>query len=225
VCLRVSDDGAGMSREVLEHIFEPFFTTKTYGTGTGLGLSVVRGIVRNHDGAITVASDPGKGTTFQLYFPAVAGAAAERSRAQDGPLPSPSRGGGRRVLYLDDEEALVALASRLLERLGYQVSGFTQPAAALAAFAADPQAFDVVVTDLSMPGLNGIEVARQLLSVRPDLSVLLTSGYLRAEEIQRARAVGIRDMIRKPAAIEELGAALARAFRTAEDPTARTPGP
>jgi len=212
VCLSFGDDGAGMSREVREHIFEPFFTTKAHGSGTGLGLSVVRGIVRNHDGAITVTSEPGKGTRFQLYFPAVAEGSIEAAQApRNAPATATlTSGAGLRVLFLDDEQALVGLAARLLQRLGYTVSGFTQAALALEAFAAAPDAFDIVVTDLSMPGLNGIEVARRMLALRPGLPVLLMSGYLRPEEAERAQEIGIREIVRKPAAIEELGAALAR---------------
>lgn len=206
VRLRFSDTGGGMTREVFERAFEPFFTTKPLGTGTGLGLAVVRGIVRSHDGAIALYSEPGKGTQFVLYFPAVEGAAAEAQQ----PASVTVRGEGQRVLYIDDEEALVMLARRLLERLGYQVAGFSDASEALAAFEAAPETFDLVLSDLSMPGTTGMEVARRVLEIRPDIPVLLASGYLRTEDVELARSMGVRDVIWKPATINEMGELLGR---------------
>ncbi len=172
VRLRIRDSGAGMTREVMERIFEPFFTTKPQGMGTGLGLAVVRGIVKSHDGAITVYSEPGKGTQFHLYFPVVQARAirSAQTRAHAG------AGRGERILYLDDEDALVLLARRLLERLGYKVAAFSDPQLALAAFEAAPDDFDLVLSDLSMPGMTGLDVARRVLEVRPEIPVLLAVG-------------------------------------------------
>jgi PAS domain S-box-containing protein len=206
VRLRFGDSGTGMTREVMERIFEPFFTTKPPGSGTGLGLAVVRGIVKSHDGAITVYSEPGKGTQFHLYFPVVEGAAA----GSIAPPPAPIKGEGQHILYLDDEEALVLLARRLLERIGYKVSGFSDPSQGLAAFEADPNDFDLVLSDLSMPGLSGIDVARRILEIRPDIPVLLASGYVRSEDVEVARSIGVREVIWKPATINEMGELLGR---------------
>ncbi len=206
VRLRFADSGEGMTREVLERIFEPFFTTKPQGSGTGLGLAVVRGIVKSHDGAVTVYSEPGKGTQFHLYFPAVAGVAAQTAKVQAPPL----RGAGQRILYLDDEYSLVILARRLLERLGYQVFGFSSPDEALAAFEAAPDQFDLVLSDLSMPGISGIDVAKRVLEIRPDIPVLLASGYVRSEDVELARSIGVREVIWKPATINEMGELLGR---------------
>jgi PAS domain S-box-containing protein len=206
VRLRFGDSGVGMTREVLERIFEPFFTTKPLGTGTGLGLAVVRGIIKSHDGAITVYSEPGKGTQFHLYFPVVEGAASRPAL----PTPQPAKGNGQRILYLDDEDALVLLARRLLERLGYQVSGFSSATEALAAFEAAPDQFDLVLSDLSMPGITGIDVARRVLEIRPDMPVLLASGYVRAEDVELARNMGVREVIWKPTTINEMGELLGR---------------
>ncbi|MEJ0036161.1 MAG: PAS domain S-box protein [Gammaproteobacteria bacterium] len=206
VRLRLGDSGSGMTREVLERIFEPFFTTKPLGSGTGLGLAVVRGIVKSHDGAITVYSEPGKGTQFHLYFPVVMGTASQPPQAG----PPPTKGNGQRILYLDDEDALVLLARRLLERLGYQVSGFVSAAEALAAFEAAPDQFDLVLSDLSMPGINGIDVARRVLQIRPEIPVLLASGYVRPEDVEIARSIGVRDVIWKPTTINEMGELLGR---------------
>jgi PAS domain S-box-containing protein len=206
VRLRFGDSGAGMTRDVLERIFEPFFTTKPLGSGTGLGLAVVRGIIKSHDGAITVYSEPGKGTQFHLYFPVVEGTASRPALT----TPPTTKGNGQRILYLDDEDALVLLARRLLERLGYTVSGFSSAAEALAAFEAAPDQFDLVLSDLSMPGITGIDVARRVLEIRPDMPVLLASGYVRAEDVDLARSMGVREVIWKPTTINEMGELLGR---------------
>jgi PAS domain S-box-containing protein len=206
VRLRFSDDGSGIPRDILDRIFEPFFTTKGPNAGTGLGLSVVRGILKNHDAAISVYSEPGRGTRFDLYFPAAqdTGQAASAARAE------PKRGRGERILYLDDEESLVVLAKRLLERMGYQVTGFNDSAQALAAFKTAPGDFDLVLTDLSMPGMSGMEVSRRMLEIRPDIPVLLASGYVRNEDVEQARSIGIREVIWKPQTIGEMGDLLAQ---------------
>ena len=205
VRLRFSDDGSGIPREVMDRIFEPFFTTKAPNAGTGLGLSVVRGILKNHDAAISVYSEPGRGTRFHLYFPAAqdVGPAVAAARAE------PKRGRGERILYLDDEESLVVLAKRLLERMGYQVTGFNDSAQALAAFTTAPGDFDLVLTDLSMPGMSGMEVSRRMLEIRPDIPVLLATGYVRSEDVEQARSIGIREVIWKPQTIGEMGDLLA----------------
>src|SRR6516164_5565043 len=148
-----------MDAVIVKRIFDPFFTTKALGKGTGLGLAVVDGIMKNHDGAIAVDSVPGQGTVFNLYFPAVA-AQAEAMRAVHAELP---RGKGQRILYLDDEKSLVLLMTQLLCRLGYEAKGFTRAAEALAAFQADPAGFDLFITDLNMPGASGLEVGAEIL--------------------------------------------------------------
>jgi CheY-like chemotaxis protein len=208
--LTFSDTGAGIPEEIRERIFEPFFTTKAPGSGTGLGLSVVRGILKNHGGAITVYSRPGKGTRFNLYWPAVEAASQEAPALN----PEVHRGHGQHVLYLDDEESLVTLAHRLLERLGYRVSGFSDPEQAIRAFKEAPQDFDLIVTDLSMPGVSGIDVARRMLEVRPDIPVFLTTGYVRPEDVERAHRVGVREVIWKPATVHEMASILAQHLDT-----------
>ncbi len=210
VRVRFSDNGMGMTREVMERIFEPFFTTKAPSVGTGLGLSVVRGILKNHDAAISVYSELNKGTRFHLYFPV---ANHQAQVAQPAQQAAPQSGRGERILYLDDEESLVILAKRMLERMGYQVRGFKDPSEALAAFAAAPQDFDLVLTDLSMPGMSGMDVSRQILRIRPDIPVLLATGYVRTEDVEQARAIGIREVIWKPQTIGEMGELLAQQLR------------
>ena len=165
VRLAVSDNGPGMDAATLERIFEPFFTTKAAGEGTGLGLSVVHGIVQAHEGAIVVDSQPGKGATFTLYLPAAeaaAGAPAPEESASAAAAPRRRSDSGQHILYLDDDESLVLLVKRLLERRGYRVSGYTDQREALAALRADPAAFDLVVTDYNMPGMSGLDVAREV---------------------------------------------------------------
>jgi PAS domain S-box-containing protein len=207
--ITVSDNGCGMDRATLDRIFDPFFTTKPPGKGTGLGLSVVHGIVRGHDGAVRVYSQPGKGTTFRIYLP-VSGKATARGADAD---VTEARGAGEHVMYIDDEESLVFLGKRVLEKLGYRVTGFSDPSQALLAFQQQPGAFDVVVTDLSMPGMSGFHLAGAMLKTRPDLPIVMTTGYVRPEDKEEARCSGIRELILKPNTIEELGRALDRIFR------------
>jgi PAS domain S-box-containing protein len=208
VCLSVSDTGIGMSAATMDRIFDPFFTTKPIGQGTGLGLSVVHGIVRHLGGAITVQSSPGQGTTFRLYFPAV-----ERSETRSAATrEKPETGQGQRIMYIDDEDALVFLAKRNLERLGYRVSGFTDPTLALEAFKSSPYDFDVIVTDQSMPGMSGLHLSEALLRIRADVPIVMTSGYVRTKDRESALALGVRHMIAKPNTIDELGHALVALF-------------
>lgn len=204
----VADTGCGMDKATLERIFDPFFTTKPVGQGTGLGLSVVHGIVRSHEGVITVDSEPAQGTIFRLYFPAATRPGENSAAASQ----LAAKGRGQRVMYVDDEDSLVYLVTRTLQGLGYEVSGFTDPAKALQAFAQGAGDFDVVVTDVSMPGMSGFNLARALLQIRPDLPVLMTSGYVRPQDREAAQQLGVRDLILKPNTIEELGRALERLF-------------
>jgi PAS domain S-box-containing protein len=207
-CLDVTDDGYGMSRQTLERIFDPFFTTKQ--TGTGLGLSMVHGIMKAHGGAVTVYSEPGRGTCFKLYFPATATAPAQTVTHEP---PQLARASGQRVLYVDDDEALVMLTTRKLTRLGYEVTGETDPQVALARFRQDTSAFDAIVSDLSMPGMTGFELVREMLAVRANLPVIMTSGFVRAEDQMTAQQIGVRALILKPNTIDELGKLLERVFR------------
>lgn len=197
--LSISDNGCGMDRQTMSRIFDPFFTTKPAGQGTGLGLSVVHGIIKNHGGMVTVYSEPGKGTSFRLYFPsAVAGTPAPEE------APPPLARPGKRVLYIDDEEALVSLASRLLAKQGHTVTGYTDSSAALREFRRRPNDFDVVVTDLTMQGVSGWTLAEAVLRVRPDLPLVILSGYLTPEDHARAKQMGVLALLPKPDAIERL---------------------
>ena len=205
VYLSVSDTGIGMDAATRARIFEPFFTTKEPGKGTGLGLSVVHGIVQGHDGAIVVRSQPGEGTVFEIYFPAAT--AIEETAA----APAPAlRGQGQHILFLDDEAPLVTLAQRLLERRGYRFTGFTRASEALRAFAEKPDEFQLVITDLSMPGASGLHFASDILKLRPDVPVVLCSGHVTEELREHARRAGIREVLYKPNTVDEFGETIHR---------------
>jgi len=214
VRISVIDDGKGMDETTAARIFEPFYTTKAPGQGTGLGLAVVHGIVRSHGGGIVVTSEPGCGSRFDVYLPVSPEEAEVAKPTANVSAPTQAQGHGEHILYVDDDEALVYLVERFLQRLGYRVSGYTLATDALAAFRADPHTFDLIITDSNMPGMSGLELARELLKVRADAAVVLTSGYLRTEEIEKARALGVMDVILKPNTIEELGPTLKRVLQT-----------
>jgi PAS domain S-box-containing protein len=207
-CLSVRDDGRGMNAETRARIFEPFFTTKPVGEGTGLGLSVAHGIVAAHGGAIVVESEEGAGSTFTIYLPC----ADATEPAADVPAVDPAalRGRGERVLYVDDDEVMAVMVERLLQRLGYDVVCHQDPQAALAAVRARPDAFDIAVTDLNMPGLSGLDVAREIVRVRGDLPVIISSGNLPEELEADARTAGVRALLHKQYTLEELGPAIHR---------------
>jgi PAS domain S-box-containing protein len=208
VRLSISDTGQGMDQATIERIFEPFFTTKPPGEGTGLGLSVVHGIMQTHEGTITVESKRGEGTTFRLFFP------AHQDEASAGPLASSiiPKGNGQRILLLDDEPPLVSLCKIFLERLGYSVTAHTKVTDAMAAFTANPTTFDLVITDLAMPGMSGTDFAQALMKIQPELPVILMTGYSAQLTVERVQAMGLRDLLMKPLTLETLGNSIHRAL-------------
>ncbi|PUA97164.1 PAS domain S-box-containing protein [Acidovorax sp. 107] len=229
VALTVRDTGPGMDAATLERIFEPFFTTKPVGQGTGLGLAVVHGVMRTHEGGVDVQSAPGQGSRFTLYFPVAtdttSGAAAvvQASPVQQASPPTamasasaPAESVGaapgkkHHVMYVDDDQALVFLVQRLLRRRGYEVSGYTDPHEATVALRTAPQAYDLLVTDYNMPGFCGVDLVREARLIRPDLPVALASGYVTAEIEQAALAEGAQALIHKPNDVEELCATVQR---------------
>ena len=203
----VTDTGAGMDSETLKRIFEPFFTTKRVGEGTGLGLSVVHGIVRSHRGEITVQSEPGKGTTFTVYLPTAMAAQTQATPEREGKAvtatPDFALEDAQHILYLDDDGVLVGLVRRLLERRGWRVSAYVDQEQALAALRADPDDFDLVVSDYNMPGLSGLDVAREVRNIRSDLPVVVASGFVDEELQANAREAGVREVIFKAEAMEK----------------------
>jgi two-component system CheB/CheR fusion protein len=205
--LTVTDTGAGMTREVMERAFDPFFTTKKPGEGSGMGLSVVHGIVRNHGGAITVYSEAGKGSTFNIFFP--------RLEAEGSPLDvplAPLAAGRERILLVDDEEAQVESVRNMLERMGYKVVAKTDSGEALALFRQNPRLFDLVVTDQTMPQMTGVKLAEELLRIRPDLPVILCTGFSETVDAKAAQASGIRHFLMKPFSVREMAETIRRAL-------------
>src|SRR4029450_11944243 len=194
VRLSVSDTGSGIPAQVLDRIFDPFFTTKGVGEGTGLGLALVHGIVADLGGAIDVSTLEGRGTTFAIWLP-IQGEAAQSERDVARALPV---GRGQTILVVDDERPLVALAEETLAELGYEAVGFDSSVAALRAFCATPARFDAVLTDEMMPEIAGTDLAGHLRKLRPDIPIVLMSGYAGTQLLERARAAGVSDVLRKP---------------------------
>lgn len=193
VRLTVEDSGPGMAPEVQEKIFDPYFTTKEVGKGTGMGLSIVHGIVKSYGGFIALTSDLGKGTVFNIHFPAVeAGDPVEENGCQ--PVP----GGTERVLLVDDEQMLLEMTTRMLERLGYEVIATRSSAMALEQFASMPDRFDIVITDQTMPGLTGLDMVQKMLEIRPRLAVILCTGYSSLLSEEKVEAAGVRGFLLKP---------------------------
>jgi PAS domain S-box-containing protein len=205
--LSISDSGRGIDPAIQGRIFEPFFSTKSVGEGTGLGLAIVHGIVRAHEGAIDLKSEPGMGTTFHVYFPAVQ---TTRQPATLAEASARAPAHGRHVLFLDDSEALVSAMVRSLSRRGYRVSGYSRPEEALHALREKPRTYDVVVSDYIMPGMSGLDVAREVAAIRPDLPVVLFSGHIDDELRRKARELGVRQLLGKLDAADELTEAIDR---------------
>jgi PAS domain S-box-containing protein len=206
--LRVRDAGTGIPAAVVDRIFDPFFTTKGVGRGTGLGLSLVHAIVSDLDGAIDVTTAEGKGTTFTIWLPTRA-EASQPERAAAGEVPT---GRGQTVMVVDDEPALVALAEETLAELGYEPIGFKSSVAALAAFRAAPQRFDAVITDETMPDLTGTDLARDLRKLRPDIPIIVMSGYAGTQLVNRTTPLGVTEILRKPLVRRDIAESLERAF-------------
>jgi PAS domain S-box-containing protein len=197
--LTVTDTGEGMDKEIMERIFDPFFTTKKPGEGTGMGLAVVHGIVKNHGGAITVYSEVGKGSTFNVFLPVI------KEKLETEITPSETITMGReRILLIDDEEIQIRSVQPMLERLGYKVIGKTDALEALGVFKEQPDGFDLVITDQTMPNLTGRQLAEELLRIRPDIPIILCTGFSEVIHEEEAKAMGIREFIMKPFSMNEM---------------------
>lgn len=208
VRLSVSDSGPGIEPDVRQRVFDPFFTTKGVGVGTGLGLSLVHGIATDLGGGVDMRSEVGRGTTFEVYLPC-----SERTAAVESHREALPRGDGETVMLVDDEEVLVCLGEELIAKLGYEPVGYTSPAEALAAFRADPGRFDVVLTDETMPGMTGSQLAEQIRALRCDVPIVLMSGYAAAPLAARAFGIGAVDVLNKPLLAHDIARCLERAFR------------
>jgi two-component system cell cycle sensor histidine kinase/response regulator CckA len=201
----VQDDGQGIPEELIDRIFEPFFTTKAQGKGSGMGLSVVHGIVQTHRGRIFVQSLPKQGARFEILLPAIADdeAPGEIDRL------APARG-SERIMYVDDERALGLMMKRMLTGLGYKITVFDNPTRALAEFKKQPLEFDLVITDLTMPQMTGLVLAENLLKARVDIPVLLCTGYGDQMDADQCRKIGIRELVHKPVSKMELATVIRR---------------
>ena len=193
-CLIVADTGKGMDNDVKNKIFEPFFTTKEKGKGTGMGLSVVHGIVKNMNGAIQAYSELGKGTEFHIYLPIVQSA----FETQENQTKEPLQGGTERVFLVDDEDSIITMEKQILERLGYQVTSRTSSFEALEAFRATPDKFDLVITDMSMPKMSGDKLAVELIKIRPNSPILLCTGFSEGMTDEKIKTLGIKGFLMKP---------------------------
>ncbi len=203
VKLTVSDTGHGIPDDVRDKIFDPYFTTREVGKGTGMGLAVVRGIVKNHGGAISVYSEPGGGASFRIFLPAL-----EQPPDADAETVETLLTGAERILLVDDEIALAAMGKQMLQRLGYEVTAETNPLEALKMFRADPDGFDLVITDMTMPRMSGEVFVREIRRVRPDVPVILCTGFSEHINGEKAGTMGIDQYIEKPMNKNEIAAAV-----------------
>ncbi|MEJ2658999.1 MAG: response regulator, partial [Desulfobacterales bacterium] len=195
--------GRGMSSDVMEKIFDPFFTTKEKGKGTGMGLSVVHGIVHSHGGKINVYSEPGKGSTFKVYLPVITSRFKPEKKIEK-PVPT----GTERILFIDDEPAIMKLGKQILESLGYDVSTRNSSIEALELFKEKKEHFDLVITDMTMPHMTGEKLTEKLLQIRPDIPVILCTGFSSLIDEPKALSMGIRAFISKPILRREMAEAV-----------------
>jgi CheY-like chemotaxis protein len=211
VQLSIRDTGEGIAPEIKSKIFDPFFTTKEVGKGTGIGLSMVHGIVKSYGGSITCDSLLEEGTVFDISLPTV-----EDPSLQDNEYDLPIQTGKEHILLIDDEEMLVELGQTMLERLGYQVTARTNSLDALSTFQNQPNVFDMVITDQTMPVMTGIELARRIMQIQPEISIILCTGYSNNAIKEKAKSMGIKAFAMKPLALESLAELIRNIF---DEPT------
>ncbi len=192
--LKVEDTGHGMEREVMDRIFDPYFTTKEKDKGTGLGLAVVHGIVHGYGGEIRVRSELGAGTVFEVFLPLIKTEAPALEIESASDLPA----GHERILVVDDEASIVQLIEKMLGQLGYAVTACTGSSEALLAYGRDPEAFDLVITDMTMPRMTGDKMALEMMKIRPDIRIILCTGHSEKIREEEALSLGIKGFLRKP---------------------------
>ena len=200
ICLTVADTGVGMDKVLIDKIFDPFFTTKKKDKGTGMGLSVVHGIVKNMNGVIKVYSEPGQGTEFHVYLPME----KSSSEKQVTNLKMEIQGGTEHILLTDDEESILIMIKKMLERLGYKVTSYTNSIEALDSFRVAPEKFDMVITDMQMPNMTGDKFAAELIKIRPDIPILLCTGFSETMSEEKAISLGINGFLLKPMIMKDL---------------------
>jgi len=213
VRLCVSDTGCGMTRELTERIFDPYFTTKELGKGTGLGLSIVHGIVKSHSGYISVKSEPGEGTIFYIYIPMLVSDICVSKTVSDKSIPT----GKESILIVDDEQSIAKMLQKMLELLGYKAEYKSSSSEALQEFKKYPEKFDLVITDLNMPGMTGDELAKALVRVRSDIPIILCTGFSKIITEEKMKAIGIRELIMKPVIKSELARVIRKVLESSPD--------
>lgn len=202
--IEIRDTGEGMAEDTISRIFEPYYTTKEQGEGTGLGLAVAHGIITGLNGEITVSSTLGKGTTFTLYLPTITASMEKTADSPSKPLPT----GSEQILIVDDDEAIVRLEQQMLESLGYTVTAYTDSVECLQAFQAQPQVFDAIITDMTMPNMAGDEFAEEVLKIRADMPIILCTGFSDRIDEKKAKALGISEYVMKPILMKDLAGAV-----------------
>ena len=213
--LEVSDTGCGIDTKTQEKIFEPYFTTKKPGEGTGMGLAVVHGIVKSHHGHLTVYSEPGKGTRFDVYLPLTEQEAAALPNKTE---PKELRGKGERILFVDDEKQIREVVDAILSKNGYQVTTFANGVQALAEFQKKPGQFDLVITDMTMPSMTGAELAQKIMELSPQIPVILCTGQSELINREKALTMGICDYLNKPVPMATLLGAVKKALDNSNSP-------
>jgi len=202
--LEVSDNGSGIEEDKLERIFEPYYTTKPKDEGTGLGLSVVHGIVASHGGHITVYSEPGKGTTFHVYLPVI----AKQKNTEESLVQAPVVGGSERIMLVDDDKIIVRMEKEQLESLGYKVEAYTDALTASKAFRDSQDIIDLVITDMTMPNMTGAELSQEILKIRSDIPIILCTGFSELIDREKAASLGIKEYLMKPVEKKKLAEAI-----------------
>ena len=211
VRLTIRDSGAGIDPAIQARVFDPFFTTKE--VGTGLGLAVVRGIVQSHHGAIDLQSEPGKGTEMVVYLPRLERVGVTRPAAAEA-----RPAGSKHILFVDDDEMLTEASRLILESMGHRVTAWANSVEALNLFRAQPRKFDLVISDVRMPMMNGIELARKLLKIRPDIPIILATGFTDLIKPEEITSIGVREVLHKPYSLRDLGTTIRRVLDEPAEP-------
>ena len=191
--ITINDSGPGIAPDIIGKIFDPYFTTKKFGAGSGMGLAVVHGIVKNHDGAIYVDSNPGQGATFNILLPIIDELPELKSEINND-IPH----GSETILFVDDEKSIANMTGKILERLGYQIENQSNPVEALELFKVEPDSFDLIITDMTMPQMTGINLADKIKEIRPDIPVILCTGHSAVIDGEKAKQLGIDGFVMKP---------------------------
>jgi CheY-like chemotaxis protein len=200
----VADTGPGMEQSIINRIFDPYFTTKKEGKGSGLGLAVIHGIVKNHGGYISVYSEPGRGAEFKVYLPVI----KKQKETAKVETDTPIQKGTEHILLVDDQDLIVDMERQMLERLGYHITARTSSIEALEAFRANPGKFDLVITDMTMPNMTGDKLAGEMIKIRTDIPIILCTGFSEMMSKEGAESLGLKGFLMKPVVLKELSSVI-----------------